>query len=253
MKNSLVRYFAAALLVICFFCPPRAYAQGIPVIDASSLAQIVSQGLQQIQQYQTQLQQYENQLQNTATPSSYTWDQAVNTMTQLRNSIDTLSGYTASYGGLNNYLNNFQDTDYYTTSPCFSGSGCTQTQLSTIQTQQRFGSQVQKDSLDAEVNGLVQQQNALVADANTLQNLQSGAQGATGQMQAIQYANQLASQQSNQLLQIRALLIAQQNADAARAQVISDREAQQAASHAVFTDSRIRVTPQPQNWLNFNN
>jgi entry exclusion lipoprotein TrbK len=43
-------------------------------------------------------------------------------------------------------------------------------------------------------------------------------------MQAIQYANQLASQQANQLLQIRGLLIAQQNALATRLQAEADRQ-----------------------------
>ncbi|MFZ1447153.1 MAG: conjugal transfer protein TrbJ, partial [Candidatus Dechloromonas phosphoritropha] len=49
-------------------------------------------------------------------------------------------------------------------------------------------------------------------------------------MQAIGYANQLASQQANQLLQIRGLLIAQQNAIVTRNQVLADREAQEAAA-----------------------
>ncbi|MDD4616144.1 MAG: P-type conjugative transfer protein TrbJ [Alphaproteobacteria bacterium] len=238
MKNLLTRYAAAAFLAFFVLWPPQAHAQGIPVIDASSLAQIITQGLQQIQQYQTQLQQYANQLQNTATPPSYIWDQAVNTMTQLKNSIDTLSGYTSSYGSLNSYLNNFQATSSYQSSPCFSSTGCTQAQWGALETQQRFGSQVQKDTLDAEIKGLVQQQNALITDANTLQNLQTGAQSATGQMQAIQYANQLASNQANQLLQIRALLVAQQNAQAARAQVVADREAQEDAAHAVAIEAR---------------
>ena len=68
-----------------------------------------------------------------------------------------------------------------------------------------------------------------------MQRLQSAAQGATGQMQAIGYANQLASQQANQLLQIRGLLIAQQNAVTTRMQAEADREAQQqAARESVF-------------------
>jgi len=82
-----------------------------------------------------------------------------------------------------------------------------------------------------------------------LQSLQSAAQGATGQMQAIGYANQLASQQANQLLQIRGLLIAQQNAMATRMQAQTDLEARQQAAHAVATESRIERTPNPKNWL----
>jgi P-type conjugative transfer protein TrbJ len=44
-------------------------------------------------------------------------------------------------------------------------------------------------------------------------------------MEAIQFANQLASSQANQLLQIRGLLIAQQNAVATRMQAEADKEA----------------------------
>ncbi len=49
-------------------------------------------------------------------------------------------------------------------------------------------------------------------------------------MEAIQAANQLASAQTNQLLQIRSLLVAQQNAAATLAQAQADKEAQQAVS-----------------------
>jgi P-type conjugative transfer protein TrbJ len=56
-------------------------------------------------------------------------------------------------------------------------------------------------------------------------------------MQAIGFANQLASQQANQLLQIRGLLIAQQNAVTARMQAEADLEAQQQAAHATSRES----------------
>lgn len=88
-----------------------------------------------------------------------------------------------------------------------------------------LASQSQKKANDAMFKGLDLQQNALNNDAATLEQLQSGAQSATGRMQAIQYANQLASHQANQLLQIRGLLIAQQNAIATKMQADADREA----------------------------
>jgi P-type conjugative transfer protein TrbJ len=54
-------------------------------------------------------------------------------------------------------------------------------------------------------------------------------------VEAIGYANQLASQQANQLLQIRGLLIAQQNAVTTRMQAQADLEAQQqAARDSIF-------------------
>ena len=214
-----------------------AHAAGIPVIDAGNLSQnvmtameSVAQTLQQIEQYLTQLQQYENMLRNTAAPAAYIWDQATSTMNQLLGAIDTLNYYKAQLGSIDNYLGKFQDTAYYRNSPCFSQGGCTAAEWAAIKDSQRLGSEAQKRATDALFRGLDRQQDAMQADARTLQRLQSGAQGATGQMQAIGYANQLASQQANQLLQIRGLLIAQQNAVATRNQVLADREAQEAAA-----------------------
>ena len=107
----------------------------------------------------------------------------------------------------------------------------------------QLASESQKKANDALFKGLDQQQDALTADARTLQQLQGKAQGATGQMQAIGYANQLASQQANQLLQIRGLLMAQQNAIATRNQALADREAQEAASSEQLRKGSYKPSP----------
>lgn len=62
-------------------------------------------------------------------------------------------------------------------------------------------------------------------------------------MQALGYANQLASQQANQLLQIRALLIAQQNAVATRMQAEADREAQQQVASEQLRRGAFQASP----------
>ena len=229
---------------------PRANAGGIPVIDASNLTQnimtaieSVAQTLKQIEQYKTQLQQYENMLQNTLAPAAYIWDQAATTMNELRAAIDTLNFYKSQLGSIDAYLAKFQDLDYYRNSPCFREGGCTDAQWAALKEQQNLGSQAQKKATDALFKGLDKQQDAMVADALTLQRLQSNAQGASGQMEALGYANQLASHQANQLLQIRALLIAQQNAVATRQQVIRDREAQQAAATEQLRKGTFKPSP----------
>ena len=91
--------------------------------------------------------------------------------------------------------------------------------------------------------GLDQQQDAMESDARQLGRLQASAQGATGQMQAIGFANQLASNQANQLLQIRGLLIAQQNAIATRNQVLADREAIEATAAENFRKGEFKPGP----------
>lgn len=205
---------------------------GIPVFDAGNIAQSlvtakesVVQTLKQVEQYQTQLQQYENQLRNTMAPAVYIWDQAQTTINGLMNSIDTLNYYKNKVGSLEAYLSKFQDVAYYRNSPCYTSAGCSDAEREAIAENRRFASESQKKANDALIRGLDRQQDALKVDALTLEQLQDSAQGATGQMQAIQYANQLASQQANQLLQIRALLIAQQNAMATRMQAEADQEA----------------------------
>ena len=207
-----------------------------------SAMQNVAQTAKQSQQYQTQLQQYENMLRNTAAPATHIWDQAQTTMNALRGSIDTLNYYKGSLGSVDAYVRQFKDASGYRASPCYSVNGCTQDQWDAMKASERLGSEAQKRANDALFKGLDQQQEAMVADARQLELLQGSAQGATGQVQAIGYANQLASHQSNQLLQIRALLIAQQNAIATRDQVLGDREAKEsAASDAIRTGTFTRT------------
>ena len=220
-----------------FFLSSAVLAQGIPVGDVMTFTQTrisameaVTQTQNQINQYQTQLQQYQNMLQNTAQPTSYIWDQAVVTINQLRAAVDTLSYYKSTLGSLDAYLGKFKDTAAYRNAPCFSANGCSAAELAALRDAQQLGSESQKKATDALFRGLDKQQDAMQADAYQLVSLQNAAQGATGQLQAIAYANQLASQQTNQLLQIRGLLIAQQNVIATRHQVQADREAQEAAA-----------------------
>ena len=75
-------------------------------------------------------------------------------------------------------------------------------------------------------------------DAATLEQLQAKAQGAQGRMEAIQYASQLSSHQSNQLLQMRALLTAKIAAENAREQTVAAREARRQAMEEKAKESR---------------
>jgi P-type conjugative transfer protein TrbJ len=235
-KNSAVR-IALVLILTTPGAVPLAQATGIPVIDGANLSQNVvtavenvAHTLKQIEQYKTQLQQYENMIQNTAAPSAYIWDQARTTMNQLRGAIDTLNYYKTSLGSIDAYLGKFQDVAYYRSSPCFN-VGCSKAEWEAMnKNSAKLSSESQKKANDALFKGLDKQQESMEFDARQLERLQSAAQGANGQMQAIGFANQLASQQANQLLQIRGLLIAQQNVAATRTQAIADHEARTQAA-----------------------
>jgi len=254
-KPSAKIALVAMLLSSSLSSTPPASA-GIPVIDAANLSQnivsayeSVAQTLKQIEEYRTQLQQYENMLQNTLAPAAYIWDKAQATISGLMNAVNTLEYYKRQLGSLDSYLSKFQDVNYYRNSPCFTAAGCSDSERIAMERVRALASESQKKANDALFKGLDQQQRNLSSDARQLELLQAAAQGATGQMQAIGFANQLAANQANQLLQIRGLLIAQQNAVATRMQVEADREAQEQAIGATSRESRIERSSNPKNWL----
>jgi P-type conjugative transfer protein TrbJ len=254
MKSPALKAIVPVFALLVSAYPATSQSSGLPVIDGANLSQNVvtalenvSQTLKQIQQYKTQLQQYQNMLQNTQTPTTYVWDMASKTMNDLRLALDTLQYYKSRLGSVAAYTAKFKDTAGYRSSPCFTDKGCSADEWAALRYSQDLASESQKKSTDALLQALDKQQDAMQADAMQLQKIQSLAQGANGQMQAMGYANQLASQQATQLLQIRALLIAQQNIIATRYQALADREAQARASDALVLKNIYEPSP-PRGW-----
>jgi P-type conjugative transfer protein TrbJ len=210
---------------------------GIPVVDGANTSQATISAIQnvaavtkQIEQYKTQLQQYQNMLQNTAAPSAYIWSEADQTISKLLAAQDTLTYYKTQAGSLEQYLSRYQDTAHYDEAPCIGVDACTAQDHAAIASAQSQASTARKKANDALLTSVSDQQGTLQTDADALAQMQRSAANATGQMQAIQSANQLASAQTNQLLQIRSLLIAQQSALGTAAQIEADRDAQRLAA-----------------------
>lgn len=230
------RFFMASIVLVA---ATNAHA-GIPVIDATNVSQNVIQAMQAIAEveqliksYQTQLQQYENMLRNTVAPAAYIWDQANSVINKLLSAQDTLNYYKNQAGSIENYLSKWKNVNEYRSSPCFNlTASCTDADRAALAAANASSAESVKRANDAVLKALDKQQDALGADARTLERLQSQAGGAMGQMEAIQAGNQLASASTNSLLQIRALLMASQAAIASRDQQVADREAQQAAAGA---------------------
>lgn len=246
-KISAIKVSFLLVILLLSGQPTRA---GIPTIDIAGLVQgiitateSVTQTLAQIQQYRTQLEQYENQLTNTLSLSSWQWDSAYTTMNQLRGAMDTLSVYKTSLGSLQNYLDKFHDLEYYASHNCFKGAGCTQAQLNEVKNKALLAFESQKKANDASFKMIDKQQDTLASDAAKLQTIQSRAQGAAGQLQAIQYANQLASNQANQLMQIRGILLSQQNAAQTAAQAALDKHAYEKASEDLLRTKNFSSSP----------
>jgi P-type conjugative transfer protein TrbJ len=99
---------------------------------------------------------------------------------------------------------------------------------------QTTGPTAQMKANAALMRGILQQQDQLRQDAASLQQLQGMAATAEGRMQALQYANQLATLQAKQLMDVRALLIQAQTAEATRNQTLANDEAMRQAADAKF-------------------
>lgn len=225
-----------------------ASATGIPVIDAGNLAQntntamqSVMQTLKQLDEYATQLQQYEDQLTNTLAPAAYVWDQANQVMSRVTGLVSQVQAYKQMAGSLPNYLNKYQDAGYYRNSPCFGPKGCSAAERAKLNDSAWTASTAQKKANDAVWKGLDQQEIQLKADASNLTRLQQQATAAGGRMQAIQAGVQLASNQSAQLLQIRTLLLQQQQMEAAQAQAKQDQQAKELAAHRQSTLQTVKA------------
>ena len=188
-------------------------------------------------------------LQNTVAPAAYIWDQANSTINKLLQAQDTLNYYKNQDGSLDSYLKRYQDISYYRSSPCFNSNiQCTPEEMETLRNAEKDSSEARKKANDAVFKTIDQQQETLQSDANNLADLQSQASGAKGQMEAVQAANQLASAQTNQLLQIRSLLVAQQNAATTLAQAQADKEAQQAAAAEQLRNGNNITKSTPKTW-----
>ena len=221
-----------------------AFAAGEPVYDAANwvqngkmIANQIKEYRTQINQYKNQLDQYQNMLANTKSLTSFQWDNANSVINNLLESTNTIDYYKQEAGSLQSYLDRFQSQEYYQKTACFNGSGqCSAAELKKIKQARLAASVAEKRANDAMLKGIDKQQQSLKADSARLKTLQSKAQTAEGQKQALQAASQLASQQNHQLMQIRGLLMAQQNAQAVKDAAAADKEAIQSAGDERFRD-----------------
>jgi P-type conjugative transfer protein TrbJ len=238
---------ASLVLSVVLLSPlTPSYGSGIPTFDGAVLAPSVTgaiSNMAQIEQYRLQLQQYVNMLQNTMNPGLFIWDNAQDTMNDLRYMIDTVSFYRQLYGTVAGFTGNFHDMAWYRNAQCFKEPGCSPSQWGLILENEFIGAQSQKKSIEAVFQGLSRQYETLNGDARRLKRLQLAAQTSNGQLEGIQHANMLASAEANQLLQIRAALLAQQNMDATRQQAQADREAMQMAADRNARQGTFQLSP----------
>ena len=232
-------------------------AGGLPVIDIANIKQTtitamesVDQTLKQIEEYKTQLMQYENMIRNTLAPPAYIWGKALYTMNKLMHLTNTIRYYEQTYGGLDAYMQRFRNVEYYRSSPCFSlEEKCNEGAWKLLKEGQNTSTDAQKKANDGLLTGLSEHQGQMPIDAAQLQMLQQKTETAEGQMAALQYANQLAAFQANQLLQMRQMLITQHNALNTQAQAEVDLKAiQQAAREKATKRLSPEILPVGRSW-----
>lgn len=245
----------ALILAGTFSISMCAYAN-LPVMDASNLIQNTTTALKtaamvdkQIQQYELQAQQYKNMVQNTLNPTAFIWNQSDSTIQNLLRVTDTLTQYENQNGGtVNSYFEKYyKNVHNYRNLPCFKAGQCAASDLQALQDASAKISQAEQDANKAQLANVEQQQKSLTDDAAKLVNLQQQASSATGQLAAEQAGNQLVSAQAHQLLQVRALLVAQQTAQATRQAAIANKEAIQQAADESFRAGTFIPSP-PSNW-----
>lgn len=261
MGNLAAKFFSPGVLIMAFVTSASTFATGIPVFDASNLSQNLVSAMEavaqtltqmdqyttQINQYDTQLSQYDNMIKNTAAPTTYIWDKANSIITKVIDAQDMSDYYSNQAHDLDSYLNQFKSASFYRGSPCYGPTGCNDSDREAVWGAQLQAQDAEKKSTDALFKSVDQQQTNLRADAAQLERLQEAATTADGQMKAIQYANQLASNQSTQLLQIRALMAAQQSALANQMAARNDEKARNSAMQQNMTSGSYSMDT-PKTW-----
>jgi P-type conjugative transfer protein TrbJ len=199
-----------------------------PVFDSANFSQNVTTALKEVQQAATQVQQYQTQLMQWKTELmnatglaqvAQIWQQSQ----QVMNQVTGLTSMFTNGSSLQSALSQFQNVNYWLNTPV------------TSYPQQPAGNVLETQANAALFQGLAKQTQLIQTDAATLERLQTSASGAQGQMQAITAASQLAAMENQQLLQIRALLIQEQQALAARGATGANTDAlRQAATQQYY-------------------
>ena len=233
---------------------PLALGTGIPVVDSllnstatvqlkqqiTTATQNVAQTLkqidqyaQQVRQYETQLMQYAQQVKDATLPVSQVWNQAQGTMRDMMGLVNQAQGsqmlaYLQQYKDMNGWL---QSNGYYNPNAIQQGYA------------------LQKSTNDTALQMAQAQRTALLNDVQRFQGLQSAAGSADGANKLLSYANQIAAEQTLQLMQMRALCnqmleeAAARDAAEANRQALMDAATQKALSD---TDSDMHFNALPR-------
>lgn len=216
-----------------------ASASGIPTVDVANIAQTTISAMKnvesvakQVQQYQTQLEQYKVQLTNAKTiaQAQQIWQQANSTINQLQSTANSLKTMKQQVGNLDKVLDLYKNSSQYSQSNCFTKAGCTTAERARLDENRAAVIKLNQMANNDVMKTVEKQIDSILSDSQKLEQLQNSAKGAEGQMQALTSANQLIAHQSSQLLQMRQIMAAEAQAQAAYRQAQMDNEARETAA-----------------------
>jgi P-type conjugative transfer protein TrbJ len=210
---------------------PLALGTGIPVVDAllnstavvqlkqqvvtatqnvAAVLKQVDQYVEQVRQYETQLMQYAQQIKDATLPVAQVWSEAQGTMQNMMSLVNQAQGgqmlaYLEQYKDLNAWLST--NGGYYNPAAIQQGYA------------------LQKSTNDTALQMALAQRAALLNDVQRFQALQRAAGTADGANKLLSYANQIAAEQTQQLMQMRALCNQMLEQAAARDAALANRQA----------------------------
>ena len=222
---------------------PKSYAQ-IPVRDVQgdteTWLQYVMQGVQKIIQAKT----LASALQNLLTTGAEIWTMANAIYQQVQNLDNVQSYYQIVYGGIEDYLKDSQDIYKYYNDPCsalypafthlindyLKNSNNQNLEICTKKTfkKQQNASTVQTQLNTSETQLIAKQQQDLPSESARITMIQS--QPETGALQALQVENQLIDKMIDEIRKLRAVVLAQNAAEAHK----REQETQDRARAAVY-------------------
>jgi P-type conjugative transfer protein TrbJ len=172
--------------------------------------QVYSIGVQ-LQQYRTQILQYMNMVQNTVALPQQLWNFVTGDIQQIRNLANIGALLAGNAGGITSTLANFN-------------AAATQTLgLTDIVNKYNAWAQMAGQNVTSMQMAFGMAQNQMASDAALVQAIQAQSGSAVGQMQVLQAANEMASVQVSQTMQLHQTMMSQgqalaayMNADAAR-------------------------------------
>jgi type IV secretion system protein TrbJ len=199
--------------------------------NVASVLKQVDQYALQMQQYRQQILQYAQQMKDAALPVAQIWSQAQGTMRDMMGLVNQAQG-----SQMLAYLQQYKDLDGWLSSNGYYNPN-------TIQQ----GYALMKSTNDTALQMAQAQRQALLSDAQRFQGLQSAAGSADGADKLLAYANQIAAEQTQQLMQMRALCNQMLEEAAARDAVLANRQAlMDAATKQALSDrSYIKWEPLP--------